>query len=394
MRHAAFAVLFAVGSLAQAAPLERFYVASVSITEFGTLGGANSAAFDINNYGIIVGWAQDEFAIRRAAMFGSATTPTNIGLAYASRSSEARGINNWNQVVGFYTAGTTNHAFRWSGSWTVSLPDYAPGFESPPGSEARAIADTGLMAGVRSFKTTLPSGGYFLHWTNATTWPDEYSFNTIASRYAWSSRINDVNPAGNMFVGHDKVSGLDAVRWQEAGGDYTEHQVPEPAAFGDFLYTIGDALGINNAGAVVGYAWRTHRPPGLPQVTTTRAYYWNGHSAESQDLGTFPSGNNSEAEDINSEYFIAGFGDVVIPLFGTYSVIRSAGFLHHSDFGIYRLPLPAGMLSGNCRATALNNRKANGLIQIAGTCDTATGTRAVRWDVTVGRRSTLPPPSF
>jgi len=391
MRHAAFAVLFAVSSLAQAEPLERFYVASASITEFGTLGGANSAGFDINSYGIIVGWAQDEFAIRRAAMFDSATTPTNIGLAYASRSSEARGINNWNQVVGFYTAGTTNHAFRRSGSWTVSLADYESGYEFAPGSEARAINDSGLIAGIRSFAYTSRPIPYLVEWDNATTWRHESIFTTLASYYTWTSRANDVNASG-MVAGFDNETGY-AYRYQEIGGAVTRQRIPLPVDTAETVYNAGDALGINDAGAIVGRTWR-YDGPRTARIQSRRAFYWNGSSTQSQDLGTLPSGSNSEADDINSEYFIVGHSDVVIPLFGTYSVVRDAGFLRHPDFGMYRLPQPAGQISANCRAMALNNRKVNGLIQIAGTCDTATGTRAVRWDVIVGRRSTLPPPSF
>jgi uncharacterized membrane protein len=391
MRHAAFAVLFAVGSLAQAGPLDRFYVASASITEFGTLGGANSAAFDINNYGIMVGWAQDEFSIRRATMFDSATTPTNIGLAYASRSSEARGINNWNQVVGFYTAGTTNHAFRRSGTWTVSLADYESGYEFTPGSEAHAINDSGLIAGVRSFTYTTRPTPYLAGWDNATTWRHESIFTTLASHYTWTSRANDVNASG-MVAGFDNDAGY-AYRFQEIGGVVTRQRIPLPANTADTIYNPGDALGINDAGAIVGRVWRYDGPPGPARIQTRRAFYWNGNTTQSQELGTLPSGSNSEADDINSEYFIVGYSDVVIPLFGTYSVVRNAGFLRHPDFGMYRLPQPAGQISANCRATALNNRKV-GLIQIAGTCDTAAGTRAVRWDVTVGIRITLPPPSF
>ena len=83
----------------------------------------------------------------------------------------------------------------------------------------------------------------------------------------------------------------------------------------------------------------------------------------------------------------------MVTYFPPFSMNLDAGFLFHRDFGMYALPRPAfAIWNGHCRARALNERNAtNGVIQVVGTCDTAYGTRAVRWDVTVALRSTIPP---
>ena len=71
------------------------------------------------------------------------------------------------------------------------------------------------------------------------------------------------------------------------------------------------------------------------------AYLWDGVSPCSLNLGVFPSGKNSFAEDLNDLEFIAGHANqhIVQPFF---DIWRERPFLCHGDFGLYELPaLPA-----------------------------------------------------
>jgi hypothetical protein len=62
-------------------------------------------------------------------------------------------------------------------------------------------------------------------------------------------------------------------------------------------------------------------------------------------------------------------------------------FLFHIEFGaMLALPVPesfANTSATKCAAGALNDRKSNGLIQIAGSCTLNGRRKVVRWDVFV-----------
>ena len=64
------------------------------------------------------------------------------------------------------------------------------------------------------------------------------------------------------------------------------------------------------------------------------------------------------------------------------TIEKKRAFLWHPDFGMYALPLPAGLspTSTNCNANSLNDLNArSGVIQVVGYC----GSQAIRWTVHV-----------
>ena len=374
------AVALLASSAVQAAPLFRYVVTGVASTDLGTLGGNQSAAADINNAGTIVGWAEEASGVRRAFRYSGGAMSTLASSTLGTRPSEATGINVHGRVAGTYIDGDDTHAFSWLAGSLITLVDLSP-WGDPLKSSATAINDSGQIVGQRAF----------VDHDVATFWSSPGTFHALAGDiYPYSSFVRDVNNAGHV-VGREK--NFDTTRvWRWSGTGISSVRVPVPAstATGSYPPNSNDALGINNVGTVVGFA--TFRPTD-GSALAKHAMHWNGTNINSSDLGVLPSGVNSVADDINNDDFVVGYADRLVTYFPPFTMNLDSGFLFHRDFGMYALPRPAfAIWSGNCRAKALNERNAsNGVIQVVGTCDTAYGTRAVRWDVTVALRSTLPP---
>ena len=352
-----------VASTAMSAPSSRYVVTGVTVTDLGTFGGPESMAWDINNGGNIVGWATSYTEKHAFYYFSPANYLYDIGLTTGIGPSEARGINNLNEVVGFAvdTHGVTE-GFYWNSGAYLMLADDTSGKQTH--GKPVAISDNRLMVGELVFEST---GAYY---AQATLWSDYLNFHALfVPKYPWPGVANDVNDAGQA-VGREKDSEF-AHRWQWSAAGVTDLVLP-----GLYLgVSRGDALGINAGGAVVGW---DHAQGGQPH-----AYLWDGVGAP-LDLGIFLLGDYSFAEDINNANFVVGYGDRWMLQSNSWVDVESA-FIYHAHFGKYVLPKFPGVGFSDCRAHALNERQsASGLVQVVGYCTNADGfRRAVRWDVTV-----------
>lgn len=381
MKHLAIAaVVLLSSSLANAAPLFRYEVTEATLTELGLPAGGVSVAVDINNNGYVVGYTTDASGLKRAAAFigtGALVLYPSLGTG----DNEATGTNDARAVVGNFTHDDHQHGFVSTGGSPVALFD-DPLLRDRFMSIAAAISNTGFVVGSRR---SLEPAGLGL----ATLWPTPTSFRLLHGDGV-PSHARDVNNEGDATGWGTNIE--TRVFWDRSpSGAIAAVRIPPPADTTACHYFSGAAAGLNNEGTVVGYV----NCSGVDGMYTRRAMHWNGHSANSTDLGLLPGGIASVAEDINDASFVVGYADRPVSVWGFLSNAE-VGFLFHPHFGMYALPRPAWVpWDGRCRALALNERKdSTGLIQVVGYCNyTSLRGRAVRWDVTVAKRWTVPPGS-
>ena len=98
-------------------------------------------------------------------------------------------------------------------------------------------------------------------------------------------------------------------------------------------------------------------------------------------MGVLPGGDHATAADINEQEFAVGWSATAV------NSNDQRAFLFHLEFGgMIALPVPEGFPdtgATKCGASALNDRKSNGLIQVAGYCTLNGKPKVVRWDVFV-----------
>ena len=146
-RRGALARLAGLGLLAASAgalpmPPLVYQVASVSVTDIGTLGGDWAVAWDINNRGNIVGMSKTSLGQDHAFLYQFGVM-YDISPPFVRGGSEARAINQANEVAANYSNTTSwwgDHGYRWAGGIAYPLNDTDPAeFRADPASGVSRI---------------------------------------------------------------------------------------------------------------------------------------------------------------------------------------------------------------------------------------------------------------
>jgi probable HAF family extracellular repeat protein len=200
-----------------------------TLTAIPTLGGTNNVANGINNSGTVVGWSENSDNLQTAFLYSGTTA--DIGFP-SSLYSWANAINSTGLVVGAWNDGTNpNSAFLYNpatNTWTdLGVPaGYA-------GSEALAIADSGLIAG---FVTDGSSKQGFV--SNGS------GFQLLGTLGAGDSVAFGVNSSGTV------VGGSNSTAFVYLGSTlYDLNTLLDGSGAG---WVLGDAMAINDAGQIVG----------------------------------------------------------------------------------------------------------------------------------------------
>lgn len=230
-----------------------------TLTDLGTLGGNNSAAFGINNTNQVVGTSQNSSGQNRAFLYGNVFK----GLEVVTNAVFNPSTATFDQVV------TTNQLFGLAMTSLGTLPGGTT-------SEARGINNSGLVAGWADFTGKSRAFLYGGALTNIGL--------LAGGQFSQAVALND---AGQLVGWGDLASGETHAFVYEPDGSVTE--IPRLAG-----QTNNFAYGINDAGAVVGYS------EGPAQ---SQAFVYSGGASTA--LGYLPGGAVSRALGINT------FGQVV-----------------------------------------------------------------------------------
>lgn len=138
-----------------------------TITDLGTLGGTNSYAVAINDFGLVVGTSDILNNVTTHATLWDGSVIKDLGKLAGARSSQANGINNLGQVVGesFFNTSNANYATMWDGDSIINLNTLldsdviAAGWEL---SEANDINDYGQIVGNAFNRKTGQLRGFIL----------------------------------------------------------------------------------------------------------------------------------------------------------------------------------------------------------------------------------------
>ena len=248
------------------------------VTELGTLGSNMSSAYDVNNAGHAVGFADVAYDKPVAVLFAHGhVTPLRPGDAYSA----ANAINKYDLVVG---DATMADGHTWAYSWQAGTMTELPHLPRWLWSTAYDVNDAGQIAGMAVLidGTTLAvewsMGGVVVLPNLPLGHPDSAAF-SINARGDIAGSAMDANGDGYAVV------------WRKGLGDIWTCKI---------VGNLGSyALGINDAGSVVGTS---------PAGTGFHAFLYRSGLT---DLGTLFPWPTSQARGISNQNIVIGCNDYV-----------------------------------------------------------------------------------
>jgi probable HAF family extracellular repeat protein len=218
--------------------LEDRCLLSYSITDLGTLGGARSEAYGINNSGQVVGKAATAGDYHAFLYDGTVTPPMQDLGTLGGPVSQANGINASGQVVGWSNTAAFNveHAFLYDATATPAMQDL--GTLGGNQSVGYGINASGQVVG-----GAVPAGssGYHAFLYDATATPAMQDLGTLGGSDSFAFGIN----TSGQVVGYTSPAGAflyDGNAMLDLNG-----QIPP-----DSGWVLAEARGINDNGQIVG----------------------------------------------------------------------------------------------------------------------------------------------
>ena len=243
MKHFRYYLFFIILGIVLS-PLFANAVVQYTVTDLGSFGGDSTTAYGVNDLGLVVGRSENISSDRIAYLWESGVL---INLGYSGDSeSEARSINNFGQVAGFYQSLNGDGAFLWLPEPAYGLPAGMNnlGTLGGPSSAANDINNKGQIVG-RSFPSLEMVPSHAFLWENGIM----QDLGTLEGDFSSAFAIND---AGQVVGIADYKIGdpVNAFIW-----------LPEPAyGLPAGMNRIGSdpsiglaAFDINNSGYVVGF---------------------------------------------------------------------------------------------------------------------------------------------
>lgn len=214
-----------------------FLWSSGVMTDLGTLGGSASMAYSINDSGMVVGQAATASGEMHAFVWQNGVMKD---LGIADETSAARGINSKGDIVGVaYAKNVRGGAVLWSGGQRQSLGDLGP---SGSGSTAISINDKGQIAGVSSGFATNQGVVRAVVWLNGV-------ISDLGALGGLHSTANAID-AQALVVGWAEVADNSAAAFQWQNGKMTQL-----ASLPGSVTSPGNgtqAIAVNDLGVIVG----------------------------------------------------------------------------------------------------------------------------------------------
>jgi probable HAF family extracellular repeat protein len=216
------------------------------IVDLGTLGGAESQAYDINAAGSIVGWAENGAGQRRA--FLAQEGLHDLG-TLGGGSAEAHAINNSGQVAGVSAVGgSDSHACLWDADVTIDV-----GTLGGRNSIAEGINDLGQIVGASD--VTEPDREHAFLWLPAPAYGLAAGMHDLGTLLDLpSSKAWNIDQQGNVIGDATSADGLltRAFIWNTADGmrDLNDLLLAPDG------WALQSARAINGEGRIVGHGLR------------------------------------------------------------------------------------------------------------------------------------------